>query len=284
VKDYAAFAAATGREVEKPSFAQTGDHPVVNVSWEDAKAFCEWLGKKEGREYRLPSDEDWSVAVRLPKESGATPSEKSGQAKVYPWGVAWPPPKGAGNYGSSLSVDEYERTSPVGSFAANGLGIYDLGGNVFEWCEDWYDSKKEFRVLRGASWGDDDSFDLRSSYRGGGHPGYRNVSYGFRVVMVDAVRGRYAKGINQAIGSRWTYYVHDAKNGSTIAPGSVTLRFTLNAKGKVLKVQLLDNSSNAAHAALCERSFYDAQPDIEPPPPELLKNGLFEDTFTFTLY
>ncbi len=98
------------------------------------------------------------------------------------------------------------------------------------------------------------------------------------------VRGRYVKGVNQAIGSRWNLYVHDSKHGSLIAPGSVTLRFTLNAKGKVMKVQLLDNTSNSAHAALCERSFYDAQADIQPPPSELLKNGTFEDTFTFTLY
>jgi hypothetical protein len=104
------------------------------------------------------------------------------------------------------------------------------------------------------------------------------------VDAVATVRGRYVKGVNQAIGSRWTHYVHDAKNGSLIAPGSVTLRFTLSAKGRVIKVQTLDNSSNAAHASLCERSFYDAQGDIQPPPPELLKNGVFEDTFTFTLY
>lgn len=104
------------------------------------------------------------------------------------------------------------------------------------------------------------------------------------VDAVATVRGRYVKGVNQAIGSRWTHYVHDPKHGSLIATGSVTLRITLNGKGKVLKVQLLDNTSNAAHAALCERSFYDAQGDIEPPPSELLKNGLFEDTFTFTLY
>lgn len=104
------------------------------------------------------------------------------------------------------------------------------------------------------------------------------------VDAVATVRGRYVKGVNQAIGSRWTHYVHDAKHGSLIAPGSVTLRFTLNAKGRVMKVQLLDNTSNAAHAALCEQSFYDAQGDIQPPPSELLKNGTFEDTFTFTLY
>jgi formylglycine-generating enzyme required for sulfatase activity len=184
VKDYAAFAAATGREVKKPEFSQTGDHPVVNVTWEDAKAFCEWLGKKEGREYRLPSDEEWSVAVGLPKEDGDTPRDKSGKAEGYPWGVAWPPPHGAGNYGSSLSVDEYEKTSPVGSFAANRYGLYDMGGNVWEWCEDWYDSAKTDRVLRGASCYGDDSILLRSSCRGRGRPGGRHDGGGFRVVLV----------------------------------------------------------------------------------------------------
>lgn len=104
------------------------------------------------------------------------------------------------------------------------------------------------------------------------------------VDAIATVRGRYVKGLNQAVSSRWSLYVNDSKQGSMIAIGSVTLRFSLNAKGKVIRMHVLDNTSNSAHAALCERSFYDAQSDIQPPPPELLKNGIFEDTFTFTLY
>ena len=187
VKDYAAFAVATGRKVEKPDFEQTGEHPVVNVSWEDAKAFCVWLSKKEGRAYRLPSDEEWSAAVGLPKEVGITPKDKTEKVAGYPWGAAWPPPKGAGNYGEgvqALMVDDYENTSPVGSFAANALGIYDLGGNVWEWCEDWYDNTRRDRVLRGGSWLDDEPVLLRSSFRRGDDPIIQDGIRGFRVVLV----------------------------------------------------------------------------------------------------
>jgi outer membrane biosynthesis protein TonB len=104
---------------------------------------------------------------------------------------------------------------------------------------------------------------------------------------VDAVgteRGRYIKALNQTVGSRWTYYVRDAKHASIITVGTVTLKFALNAKGKIVRLQVTDNTSNSAHAALCERAFLESQTDIDPPPRELLRNGIFEDTVTFQLY
>jgi outer membrane biosynthesis protein TonB len=104
---------------------------------------------------------------------------------------------------------------------------------------------------------------------------------------VDAVatnRGRYVKSLSQVVGSRWTYYVRDARQASLITEGVVTLKFALNAKGKIVRVQVTENSSNSAHAALCERAFLESQTDLDPPPPELLRNGVFEDTFNFRLY
>ncbi|MDP6129087.1 MAG: SUMF1/EgtB/PvdO family nonheme iron enzyme, partial [Planctomycetota bacterium] len=151
VKDYAAYAAANAgvdaswKNPFGDGFKQPDTHPVENVSWEDAQAFCAWLTKKElaegkikaGQKYRLPTDAEWSVAVGLGKEKGGTPEEKSeGIEDVYPWGKEWPPPKGVGNYNQDLKVDNFKYTSPVGSFAANKFGLHDLGGNVWEWCED----------------------------------------------------------------------------------------------------------------------------------------------------
>jgi formylglycine-generating enzyme required for sulfatase activity len=201
VKDYAAFAAAkdgVDERWKKPEFKQADTHPVVEVSWEDAQAFCEWLTKKEmaggkikeGQKYRLPTDAEWSVAVGLGKEVGDTPSAKDeGIKDVYPWGKKWPPAVGAGNYSESLKVDNFEYTSPVGSFAANKLGLHDMGGNVREWCEDKYSPTSTYRVLRGASWFNDYPVYLLSSDRYDGTPGGRGINVGFRCVLVGGSGG-----------------------------------------------------------------------------------------------
>jgi formylglycine-generating enzyme required for sulfatase activity len=204
VKDYAEYAAANAGVNDwwkKPfgdKFKQADTHPVAKVNWEDANAFCEWLTKKElaegkikaGQKYRLPTDAEWSVAVGLGQEKGNTPEEKNkGNKDVYPWGKEWPPPKGAGNYGGSLNVDNYEYTSPVGSFAANKLGLHDMGGNVWEWCEDKYRPTSADRVLRGASWYIDYPYGLLSSGRGYFAAVYRTYDFGFRCVLVGGSGG-----------------------------------------------------------------------------------------------
>ena len=184
VQDYEAFAQAAGHEWPTPTFQTGPTHPAANVNWDDAVAFCEWLSKKERRAYRLPTDAEWSVAVGLRVENGSTPGEKSGKASGYPWGKAWPPPWGAGNYFSGLNMDNFGVTAPVGSFAPNAYGIFDLGGNVWEWCEDCISGKKTFPVLRGGSWCSFVEINLRSSYRNYAHPATRNGDNGFRCVLV----------------------------------------------------------------------------------------------------
>ena len=196
VQDFAVYAKESGVQLEKPDFAQGPTHPVVNVSWEEAKKFAEWLSKKEGREYRLPTDEEWSVEVGLGREKGVSPRAKEENGgDVYPWGGSYPPGKGDGNYytnlytgGSRTADDGYKNTAPVGSFAANRLGIFDMGGNVLEWCEDLLEPGSPFRVLRGASWIDITSVYLRSACRYGGRPTDRDDRLGFRVVV--GVSGR----------------------------------------------------------------------------------------------
>jgi formylglycine-generating enzyme required for sulfatase activity len=195
VADYEAFVKATQRSWPKPTFKQGPTHAAANVSWEEARAFCLWLTERERAEgwlgpeqlYRLPTDLEWSRAVGLTEERGRTPAERDcGVPDAFPWGTQWPPPKGAGNYAPGLGVDEYEFTSPVGRFAANANGLYDLGGNVWEWCEDEYAPGSGTRVLRGASWLNLALEDLLSSSRSRNAPGARSEAYGFRLALVAA--------------------------------------------------------------------------------------------------
>ncbi len=195
VQDYHAYASVVpgvNDAWRQPGFDQDSTHPVVKVSWEDARKFCRWLTgfeRRAGRlsarqDCRLPTDEEWSWAVGIgPQETGASPKEKDKKLDgVFPWGSPWPPPPGAGNYGSLLGVDPYTHTSPVGSFSPNELGIYDLGGNVWEWCEDAYDETGQTRVLRGASWDGIDPITLLSSNRDHYAPTGRDDGIGFRCV------------------------------------------------------------------------------------------------------
>lgn len=213
VRDFAAFVAAGGqpRSWNAPSFEQGPNEPVVRVSWEDAKAFCSWLGTKDGLEYRLPTDEEWDAAV--------------GKGK-YSWGSEWPPTGDSENLAGEEAIlgdgldprggsipgwrDGHPRTAPAGSYAANGLGLHDLGGNVREWVEDWYTDEvfkrhKEggapdegfstallagiskgdtMRVIRGGGWHTAAGVISASAYRGMAEPGDRDVSVGFRCALV----------------------------------------------------------------------------------------------------
>jgi formylglycine-generating enzyme required for sulfatase activity len=195
VQDYETYALARSEadaSWKSPGFEQGPAHPVVKVSWEDAQGFCRWLTETERAagllppelSYRLPTDAQWSAAVGLDEPDEGTPKDKDMKIQgVYPWGTEWPPPKGAGNYDSSLRGHDYARTSPVGSFAANRYGLYDMGGNVSQWCEDWYDTDRQNRVLRGGSWYDRIPDFLLSSFRLNRSPDYRCFYIGFRVVL-----------------------------------------------------------------------------------------------------
>ena len=106
----------------------------------------------------------------------------------YPWGTRWPPPPGTGNYAGSLGVDHFEYTSPVGSFPPNQYGLYDLGGNVWEWCEDEFQPGSGCRVLRGASWCNYGGDQLLSSVRRNEPLNCADGMIGFRCVLVVAPR------------------------------------------------------------------------------------------------
>ena len=210
VADFAQFGADSklaDARWKNPGFKQSSDHPVVYVNWEDANRFCAWLTAREHQDgrlrtnqvYRLPKDSEWSRAVGLTNEVGNSPRERSDRAKnQYPWG-RWPPPvKNAGNYaGKEIngpnqipkpSIPGYEdawvQTAPVQQFAPAPNGLYDLGGNVWEWCEDPFDAQSADRVLRGGAWNVWERDELLSSHRMHFAPVLRLESVGFRCVLV----------------------------------------------------------------------------------------------------
>jgi formylglycine-generating enzyme required for sulfatase activity len=191
-----------GHSWKDPGFEQGPTHPVAGVSWDDAKAFCAWLTEKERKEgtiqtnqnYRLPTDAEWSIAIGLAKEDGITPVERCRMPRssvcAYPWGPKWPPPKNFGNYPKDLRVDPYPFTAPVGAFRCNAASLFDLSGNVWEWCEDLYAENSSSRVYRGGSFSEalsamEDSF--LSWARAFGKPTERYVNRGFRVVLTPAL-------------------------------------------------------------------------------------------------
>jgi len=177
---------------KSPGFAQTPVHPVVNVSYDDAQAFCQWLTEKERSEniispnqaYRLPTDLEWSKLAGLEKEAGSTPKDRNeGVKDVFPWGNNWPPPLGAGNYYDIIGCDRHENTAPVASFMPNRFGLYDMGGNVWEWCQDWADASNKTKVARGGGWFSFIRNVMLTSHREMLSPQERKPEIGFRVVL-----------------------------------------------------------------------------------------------------
>lgn len=199
--------ATNGDTWRDPGYAQTGDHPVVGVSLIDARAYCNWLTAKLRKErqltgdwrVRLPTDAEWSAAAGLAAESGDTPEARMYHGKsAYPWGDSWPPPEDYGNYAGEESkvgkpswwgtipggyADAYPRTSPVGTFPPNALGIHDISGNVWEWVDTRYTDSSIAFVTRGGCWGSDRPAYLLLARRSAAFPAMRNDETGFRVVL-----------------------------------------------------------------------------------------------------
>jgi formylglycine-generating enzyme required for sulfatase activity len=195
VQDYAAFIESSPSIPKGPGLAKP-THPITNVSWEDAAAFCQWLtaherklGKIGAKErYRLPTDLEWTQAAGPTK---------------YPWGDKWPPPKNANGKTNFAFVPEgQENTAPVGSYPANALGIFDLAGNAFEWVYDWYrkemnprdvlqenerlrddEGGQKYKVLRGAPWIFHEPSNLLCAYHYINTPTAHGPLYGFRCVL-----------------------------------------------------------------------------------------------------
>jgi formylglycine-generating enzyme required for sulfatase activity len=164
------------------SFQNCDDCPVEDVSWNKAQAFIEKLNQKTGKHYRLPTEAEWEYAARGgSKSNGYTYSGSNDISSV-----AWYTDNGG------------SKTHPVGQKQANELGIYDMSGNIWEWCQDWFGadyysssptenpqgpSWGSLRVYRGGSWSSTAQY-CRVASRNFYAPGFRDFLIGFRLVLV----------------------------------------------------------------------------------------------------
>ena len=167
------------------------DDPVANVSWLDASAYAEWAGK------RLPTEAEWERACRGMSEGA-----------VYPWGESKPSKELA-------RFNTVDGPGKVGQCKANSFGLYDIAGNVWEWCADWYDrmyyekapsrnpagpDEGMYRVIRGGSWADEEKY-LTCAIRSWARPKERSPNIGFRCAknFSSAVPPARAKDIRSAV-------------------------------------------------------------------------------------
>ncbi|HEY2572788.1 MAG TPA: SUMF1/EgtB/PvdO family nonheme iron enzyme [Verrucomicrobiaceae bacterium] len=196
VQDYEIYLSATKRQwTRKPSFEYKPNHPIMNVTWAEAKAFCEWLTQRDRAlnlipataVYRLPTDLEWSKAVGLPTEIGADPAARHlGNKSDFPWGQQPVPPPRSANLDTDNMVgyqDSFSHTAPVGSFAANDFGLYDMAGNVSEWCDDIWPGTTHEHVLRGSSFLSSTRNSLLSSDRQHAAETTARSDAGFRCVL-----------------------------------------------------------------------------------------------------
>jgi eukaryotic-like serine/threonine-protein kinase len=161
------------------------DEPVVQVSWNDAQAFCKWLSEQEGRTYRLPTEAEWEYACR----AGTTTRWCTGDDPNGLNGIAW------------TLLNANSRVHPVGHKAPNAWGLHDMHGNAWEWCQDWFGPypaapaidptglvRGDKRALRGGSWDYGSVERTRSASRLPDPPGRAHFTHGFRVAA-DPPRG-----------------------------------------------------------------------------------------------
>jgi len=184
-------------------FQQGDDHPVVNVSWNDAVAFCSWLSRKENMEYRLPTEAEWEYSCSSNTttlyQHGDNQDELALEGNVADRTLAEILLKSKVTMtGGIKTKDDYATTAPVGCFRMNEFGVCDMHGNVREWCQDWFglypnDSVVDptgpksgpvsgpIRVFRGSGW-HGFAMGSRSAARFGSSPDNRSNSIGFRVL------------------------------------------------------------------------------------------------------
>lgn len=181
VAQWKAYCTATSTRMPvEPAWGWIDNHPIINVSWDEAVAYCQWLSGQTGKKYRLPTEAEWEYAARGGKKSNGYLFAGGQSVYMYGW----------------FEENSSATTQPVGKKRPNELGLFDMSGNAWEWCHDWwgpYKNRSEvnpqgpdgngfFKVLRGGSWNfafNDCRVGIREFFSPDGH----HNDFGFRVVM-----------------------------------------------------------------------------------------------------
>ena len=166
----------TGRDDYYKNMDLSDNAPIIGVSWHDAVAYAKWLSEKTGDTYRLPTEAEWEYSCR----AGTTTKWSFGDDEKELTKYAW------------YDKNSDNKTHPVGEKLPNPWGLYDMHGLVWEWCEDWYDRDKKYKVLRGGSWGND-AGSSRSSFCLWYYPVDRYNYRGFRLLRVIKGKGESEK-------------------------------------------------------------------------------------------
>jgi formylglycine-generating enzyme required for sulfatase activity len=189
------FAATPGANWQKPGFEQSDYHPVVCVSWSEAKAMADWLAKKTGKGYRLPSEAEWEYAARAGTRSPYVWGSDAAGGCAYANGADQAYQRAHRGAPGMACDDGFAATAPVGSFRANAMGLHDMIGNASEWTADcwretfagapsdgkaWLTAGCRHHTTRGGAWLAPPRL-LRSAVRGGVDGEDRTNMLGFRL-------------------------------------------------------------------------------------------------------
>jgi hypothetical protein len=234
------LSAKEGYNWRQVGFAQTGDHPVVIVTFRDAQAFCAWLSRQEGRKYQLPTEAQWEYACRAGNPTESCFGDNPSAMHQYAWS--------GGNSGI--------KTHPVGKKLPNAFGLYDMQGNAQQWCSDWYDpqyyahsplddpagpseNKGLGRVTRGCSYAFHPR-DLRFAKHVPCSPNDRTNDLGFRVALAlptanlalrleDVIHRN--KAVLQLLGPAAPFRIKEVRGGVDVSPREGKMPAVVNVTG-----------------------------------------------------
>ena len=261
------------------------DQPVVNVTWNEAKAFCDWLNKEHGM------DESRTFKFRLPTGSEWETYALAGKTGIFPWGNNSPNPPGKWNYYGEENKDVarkikghndgYEASAPVRKSGKNALGLFGVGGNVWEWTDEAYDESDKYRVYRGGSWADAEPLFMKVARRSYNTKDYKGATVGFRVVaevaeMTAEQKAEAAEALKKKAEAAAKAEAAKAEADRAAAEASQARESASKAEQERAKIEKREMAKNELERLLAGRRFDEASARLEAYAAEFGKDDYFK--------